>query len=66
MQQPPPVQLTPEQLLPLFDARLVDDETFSRLVHESLGGDLDASEAREGRKRRFLLESKPAATKKKK
>ena len=66
LQQPPPVQLTPEQLLPLFDARLVDDETFSRLVHESLGGDLDASEAREGRKRRFLLESKPAATKKKK
>ena len=63
---PPPVQLTPEQLLPLFDARLLDDESFSQLVHESLGGDLDVSQAHEGRKRRFLLESKPTTVAKKK
>ena len=55
-----PLELHPEQLVPLFDAQLLSDADFSTLLQTSLGGELQVGQAHTARKRR--LEPPPTKT----
>jgi hypothetical protein len=48
----PPLLLSPEQLMPLYDSQLISDKAFSGILKTNLGTELATQQANQARKQR--------------